>query len=119
MLKPGGLLVYSTCSFSKKQNEDIVLRFLESHKHIHHESDVGDNNQWDNDDSTLVELCRIPPVVPDIPFPCVPASVKIGNTPNDSYLSRLVCERTLRFSPQFSNTSGLFIALFAKHSPSH
>jgi 16S rRNA C967 or C1407 C5-methylase (RsmB/RsmF family) len=28
LLKPGGILVYSTCSFSKKQNEDIVEWFL-------------------------------------------------------------------------------------------
>lgn len=28
MLKPGGILVYSTCSFSKKQNENIVENFI-------------------------------------------------------------------------------------------
>ncbi|TPX66373.1 hypothetical protein SpCBS45565_g04535 [Spizellomyces sp. 'palustris'] len=31
LLKPGGILVYSTCSFAKKQNEDIVAWFLERH----------------------------------------------------------------------------------------
>jgi 16S rRNA C967 or C1407 C5-methylase (RsmB/RsmF family) len=30
MLKPGGILVYSTCSFSKAQNEDIIEWFLGS-----------------------------------------------------------------------------------------
>lgn len=28
LLKPGGILVYSTCSFSPKQNEDVILWFL-------------------------------------------------------------------------------------------
>lgn len=32
MLKPGGILVYSTCSFSKKQNEDIIAWFIGRNK---------------------------------------------------------------------------------------
>ncbi|KAI8894364.1 S-adenosyl-L-methionine-dependent methyltransferase [Globomyces pollinis-pini] len=28
LLKPGGILVYSTCSFSRRQNEDIIAWFL-------------------------------------------------------------------------------------------
>ena len=31
MLRPGGCIVYSTCTFSKEENEDLILRFLESH----------------------------------------------------------------------------------------
>ncbi|KAI8808104.1 S-adenosyl-L-methionine-dependent methyltransferase [Cladochytrium replicatum] len=31
MLRPGGVLVYSTCSVSKKQNEEILEWFLSSH----------------------------------------------------------------------------------------
>ncbi|KAI8819845.1 S-adenosyl-L-methionine-dependent methyltransferase [Fimicolochytrium jonesii] len=31
LLKPGGVLVYSTCSFSRMQNEDIVAWFLGQH----------------------------------------------------------------------------------------
>ena len=30
-LKPGGILVYSTCTILKQENEQIVLKFLESH----------------------------------------------------------------------------------------
>lgn len=31
MLKPGGVIVYSTCTFSREENEDVVEHFLESH----------------------------------------------------------------------------------------
>ena len=30
-LRPGGLLVYSTCTFSREENEDTVLHFLKTH----------------------------------------------------------------------------------------
>jgi 16S rRNA C967 or C1407 C5-methylase (RsmB/RsmF family) len=30
LLKPNGILVYSTCSFSRKQNEDIIAWFLDT-----------------------------------------------------------------------------------------
>ncbi|MCT4611939.1 MAG: RsmB/NOP family class I SAM-dependent RNA methyltransferase [Clostridia bacterium] len=32
MLKPGGLILYSTCTFSKEENEDIILEFLNENK---------------------------------------------------------------------------------------
>lgn len=32
MLKPGGTLVYSTCSFSKEEDEDVVLYALKNHQ---------------------------------------------------------------------------------------
>ncbi|KRX05990.1 hypothetical protein PPERSA_01068 [Pseudocohnilembus persalinus] len=31
-LKPGGILIYSTCSFAKSQNEDVVEWFLQENK---------------------------------------------------------------------------------------
>ncbi|MFN8510186.1 MAG: RsmB/NOP family class I SAM-dependent RNA methyltransferase [Deinococcaceae bacterium] len=31
LLKPGGIMAYSTCTFSKEENEDVVLAFLKSH----------------------------------------------------------------------------------------
>ena len=32
MLKPGGIIVYSTCTFSPEENEMMISRFLENHK---------------------------------------------------------------------------------------
>ncbi len=31
LLKPGGIMVYSTCTFSKEENEEVIERFLEDH----------------------------------------------------------------------------------------
>ena len=31
MLKPGGRMVYSTCTFAPEENEGTVLHFLEGH----------------------------------------------------------------------------------------
>ena len=31
MLKPGGMIVYSTCTFSREENEDVIECFLERH----------------------------------------------------------------------------------------
>ena len=34
MLKPGGVLVYSTCTLSPKENNEVVNRFLKEHKNF-------------------------------------------------------------------------------------
>lgn len=34
-LKPGGILLYSTCTVLKRENEDVVLLFLEKHPEFH------------------------------------------------------------------------------------
>jgi NOL1/NOP2/sun family putative RNA methylase len=31
LLKPGGTMVYSTCTFSREENEEVIERFLEEH----------------------------------------------------------------------------------------
>jgi 16S rRNA (cytosine967-C5)-methyltransferase len=34
LLKPGGILVYSTCSVDKEENEDLIAAFIERHRHL-------------------------------------------------------------------------------------
>ena len=80
LLKPGGTLVYSTCSFSVRQNEDIVQHFLK-----------------DRADAQLVPIHL---------------SDDIDQRANNPRLPG-----TLRFSPQSTQTSGLFIAKLVKRNP--
>ena len=35
MLKPGGRMVYSTCTFSKEENEDVIEQFIGQHPEYH------------------------------------------------------------------------------------
>jgi 16S rRNA (cytosine967-C5)-methyltransferase len=77
LLKPGGILVYSTCSTSKMQNEDIIEWFLEQ--------------------SPKACLEKIPgidlvPVAPSFKEHCI------------------------RLSPEYSETSGFFLARIRKPS---
>lgn len=37
-VKPGGTLLYSTCTILKEENEGVALRFLETHKHYEAET---------------------------------------------------------------------------------
>jgi 16S rRNA C967 or C1407 C5-methylase (RsmB/RsmF family) len=91
MCKVGGLLVYSTCSFSKKQNEFIVRWFLQQYPQS-------------------VELIEIPNVVEEYPLPVAPFNA------SEWQQDELYLKKTIRFSPKHSGTSGLYIALFRKLS---
>ena len=33
-VRPGGILVYSTCSVEPEENEHVVAKFIEAHKHF-------------------------------------------------------------------------------------
>ncbi|KAI8591345.1 S-adenosyl-L-methionine-dependent methyltransferase [Geranomyces variabilis] len=89
LCKPGGTVVYATCSFTTAQNEDIVRDFIAT---------IPDGS---------VRLEKIEPVDERDPFP-VTKSLKAlyPNVPG--------IEFCLRFSPVASQTSGLFIAKFKK-----
>ncbi|KAJ3178205.1 hypothetical protein HDU87_003757 [Geranomyces variabilis] len=89
LCKPGGTVVYATCSFTTAQNEDIVRDFMAT---------MPDGG---------VRLDKIDPVDERHPFP-VAKSLKA------LYPDVPGIELCLRFSPVASQTSGLFIAKFSK-----
>ncbi|ORZ02813.1 S-adenosyl-L-methionine-dependent methyltransferase [Syncephalastrum racemosum] len=90
MLKPGGVAVYSTCSLTIQQNEDIIGWFLQSHM-----------------DATLepVPGMDLPPVAlaPIKPSTCATQEIQV-----------LLNNHCLRFDPLVSRTSGFFVARLRK-----
>ncbi|KAJ0980731.1 hypothetical protein J5N97_008986 [Dioscorea zingiberensis] len=76
LLKAGGTLVYSTCSLTFAQNEDVIEQFLMENPSAELQA-VDASKNW----------------------PC-----RSGKIPN-----------TLRFDPNTSETSGLFVAKFTKY----
>ncbi|KAJ3026479.1 hypothetical protein HDV00_011919 [Rhizophlyctis rosea] len=85
LLKPGGILVYSTCSFSKRQNEDIIGWFLSTHPN----------------EATLE-------TVPGSErFPRAPRV-------HSKWDEKVDLSHVLRFNPVASRTSGLFVARIRK-----
>ncbi|OAD04057.1 hypothetical protein MUCCIDRAFT_142470, partial [Mucor lusitanicus CBS 277.49] len=88
MLKPGGIMIYSTCSLSIRQNEDNVAWFLNEFK-----------------DAQLEKI-------PNFNIP--PAEIKQQQVfPAWQDAIEASC---LRFDPISSNTSGFFVARFLKTS---
>ncbi len=47
MLKPGGTLVYSTCTFSEKEDEQVISRFLANHTEFEADRNMLDRNLSD------------------------------------------------------------------------
>ena len=39
-MRPGGRLIYATCSLSRLENEDVVTAFLAAHREFTHEPPV-------------------------------------------------------------------------------
>ncbi|KAL1923146.1 uncharacterized protein VTP21DRAFT_9522 [Calcarisporiella thermophila] len=84
LLKPGGILVYSTCSLSKVQNECVIAWFLSNHR-----------------ESARLEPVHCGSIVPSPP--------KLTPEFPDIDLSAV-----RRFDPLISNTSGFFVARIRK-----
>ncbi|WP_265446678.1 RsmF rRNA methyltransferase first C-terminal domain-containing protein [Acetivibrio straminisolvens] len=67
MLKPGGYLVYSTCTFSPEENEGMISEFLDKHKNYDvleipkaYGIDNGRPEWWDNN-KELLKTARVWP----------------------------------------------------------
>uniref|UniRef100_A0A7S2TVE5 SAM-dependent MTase RsmB/NOP-type domain-containing protein n=2 Tax=Lotharella oceanica TaxID=641309 RepID=A0A7S2TVE5_9EUKA len=89
LLKSGGVLVYSTCSFCKAQNEEIVSQLLK--------------------DFSRARLLSPPPLLHPSP------SNDSQGSADHKYRPKMgLIENTLRFDPITSHTSGLFIARITK-----
>jgi NOL1/NOP2/sun family putative RNA methylase len=86
MLKPGGFIAYTTCTFSPDENEAVIGRFLENH-----------------DEIDLEIIAEKPGFFPSNP--------EWANLPKDSKVTRAV-----RLWPHKSKCEGHFIALFVKNS---
>jgi NOL1/NOP2/sun family putative RNA methylase len=67
MLKPGGTMVYSTCTFSKEENEGMIANFLNSYSdfeivEIHHQHGIAKGRpEWGNDRTELTHTARLWP----------------------------------------------------------
>ena len=67
MLKPGGYLVYSTCTFSPEENEHIISKFLENHHEyqlveIPKTAGIADGQpQWADNNPELKKTARLWP----------------------------------------------------------
>mmetsp|Transcript_31634 Transcript_31634/g.50503 ORF Transcript_31634/g.50503 Transcript_31634/m.50503 type:complete len:424 (-) Transcript_31634:2668-3939(-) len=93
LLKPGGTMVYSTCSFSRLQNEDIVLWLLDTERFAQLEHiDVGNTGAVQGFGETKDKLAS-----ESVPF-----------------RRSTVLKETIYFDPETSGTSGLFCAKITK-----
>ncbi|KAI8874051.1 S-adenosyl-L-methionine-dependent methyltransferase [Ramicandelaber brevisporus] len=97
MLKEGGVLVYSTCSLTRGQNEDIIASFMK-----------------DNSEQVRLETVSIPEhLAESAKLATIPKPLE-SNVTVDEVLFEEIITKTIRFDPRTSPTSGLFIAKLHK-----
>jgi 16S rRNA C967 or C1407 C5-methylase (RsmB/RsmF family) len=89
LLRKKGIMVYSTCSLTIKQNEENVAWFLQQHPEA--------------------ELETIP-LVSHLGIPLA----EIKRTHHDQHIQTLMDKYCVRFDPLISRTSGFFLARFRK-----
>ncbi|RKP08565.1 S-adenosyl-L-methionine-dependent methyltransferase [Thamnocephalis sphaerospora] len=97
LLRPGGLLVYATCSLSTRQNEQVIAWFLRQ----------GPGAQG---------RARLVPAENPTAYQSVPAHNGRSQATTLT-LTDAECAHLLRFEPWHSGTSGLFIARLRKTVP--
>ena len=57
MLRPGGRICYSTCTFAPAENEDCMARFIKKHPEFHLvEVELKGNMSWGNPKYAVTEL---------------------------------------------------------------
>ncbi|KAJ2835279.1 hypothetical protein J3B01_003622 [Coemansia erecta] len=100
MLKPGGVLVYSTCSLSRFQNEYVLGGFLS--RHAENEALV-----------EVIPLLQNQVAASPIWQPSC-AEEWVGLEQHRGVFARMKC--AVRLDPRVSNTSGMFIARIRKLS---
>eukprot|EP01125_Pyxidicula_operculata_P001234 TRINITY_DN1115_c1_g2_i1.p1 TRINITY_DN1115_c1_g2~~TRINITY_DN1115_c1_g2_i1.p1 ORF type:complete len:548 (-),score=110.72 TRINITY_DN1115_c1_g2_i1:2829-4472(-) len=92
LLKPGGNLVYSTCSFCRSQNEDVVQYLLDHHH-----------------DAKIVQVDTL-----NCSFECNASSSSSNNQKGLVPAFQGSLPHTLRFYPKHTGSSGMFIAKITK-----
>nr|CAG8483772.1 7254_t:CDS:2 [Entrophospora candida] len=98
LLKPGGILVYSTCSLTRKQNEEIIEWFLLQNK---------------EQNAVLEQIPNIENMKTVTPLPITTPTDDDNNClKNINNIINL--SKTVRFDPIHSNTSGFFVARLRK-----
>ncbi|KNC79809.1 hypothetical protein SARC_07808 [Sphaeroforma arctica JP610] len=108
MTRPGGYVVYSTCSLTRAQNEDVVLHALQTMAHI---------------ELVPIDLPNLPVVAGSTIHSAEPNEGRqdrsTAELPSESQCGRLpfpghALPHVLRFDPLVTQTSGLFIAKFRR-----
>ncbi len=102
MLRAGGRMVFSTCTFAPLENEGSIARFLESHPDFHVvKVPLYDTFSKGNPDWVSKELTKLG----------IPASGS-GATYSDTILSQI--SDTIRLWPHITNGEGHFVAVLQK-----
>jgi len=91
LLRPGGTLVYCTCSFSTAQNEEVVLWLLDGQ-----------------------ETADVVALEEAVQWPCAPGNLPAASA---SSIHNNAVQKMVRFHPSLSQTSGLFVAKLTKREP--
>lgn len=97
MLKPGGRLVYSTCTFAPEENEGTIMRFLEGHENF-----------------SVEERPHYKGFTAGIPKWAGYGQITGGSFQDESQLFKLHLERTMRIMPHKLEGEGHFIAVLRK-----
>ncbi|HWE46802.1 MAG TPA: RsmB/NOP family class I SAM-dependent RNA methyltransferase [Caulobacteraceae bacterium] len=128
LVRPGGRLVYATCSVLPREDEDTVAAFAAAHPHFRPVpiSQALDPVTPGSSRDVTPGLSRGAPI-PEALAPVIPGSsrdVIPGSSRGAPNLSPLARTRlaalagtghTLRLSPRLSGTDGFFIALFERN----